>query len=197
MAGNDWLAQTIDAIQAIPGAGVDGFALHSYGDPFAPASAAVASFHADYVSQLAVVDAHGLAEASVYLTEWNRATSLVGDLAANEQTTADFIRGAMADVNAWNHTPGAHNIVAMTWFVGEEGGGGWNQYSLEYWQSAGNPPGHAGDLWTALMAGAQYPAGLHGTRPVPEPASAILASAGFAAAALTRRRTTPRRCPSE
>jgi hypothetical protein len=174
MAGNDWLSQTIDAIQAIPGAGIDGFALHAYGDPFSPATAAVASFHADYTSQLAVIDSHGLQDASVYLTEWNRATSTIGDLAANEQVTADFIRSAMADVNAWNQTPGNHNIVAMTWFVNEQGGGGWNQYSLEHWKTVGNPVGHPGDLWTAFMEGSQYAAGVKGMR-VPEGGAAAMA----------------------
>jgi hypothetical protein len=173
MAGNDWLSQTIAAVDAIPGAAIDGFALHAYGDPFSEASAAVSSFHADYTSQLQVIDSHGLHDASVYLTEWNRATGASGNLAANEQVTADFIRGAMADVNSWNQTPGHHNIVAMTWFVNEQGGGGWNQYSLEHWKSQGNPIGHPGDLWTAFMEGSQYPAGVKGTR-VPEPSAGLL-----------------------
>jgi hypothetical protein len=72
----------------------------------------------------------------------------------------------MADVNAWNLTVGHHNIAAMTWFVMNGNDGAWPQYSLEYWQTAGNPVGSPGDLWTALLEGAQYPAGLKGTRPL-------------------------------
>lgn len=176
MAGNDWLAQTLAAIKNIPGAGVDGVAIHSYGNPFTDAATAVAEFHNDYTSQLGVIDAAGFSNASVYLTEWNRATDPSGDLAANEQVTADFIRGAMADVNAWNNPAGHHNIVAMTWFVMNGNDGAWPQYSLEFWKSAGNPVGSSGDLWTAFLEGAQYPAGLKGTR-VPEPCSLVMGMA--------------------
>jgi hypothetical protein len=101
----------------------------------------------------------------VYLTEWNRATFISGDLAANEQVSADFLRLSLLDVDAWNRMPGNHNIRAMGWFVNDSDGG-WQEYSLKWWQSQGNPEGHPGDLWTALMAGAELPAGLSGTRPI-------------------------------
>ncbi|RIK81885.1 MAG: hypothetical protein DCC67_07770 [Planctomycetota bacterium] len=169
MAGNDWLGQTIDAIGGIEGAGIDGFAIHAYGNPAAGASAAVQSFHNDYASQLAVIDSRGYVDRPVYITEWNRATSTTGNLAANEQVTADFIRGSLADVHAWNQTPGKHNIVSLSWFVQNQDYGGWTPYSLEHWQSIGNPVGHGGDLWTAFLAGANYPAGLKGTRPLSGP----------------------------
>ncbi len=165
MAGNDWLAQTLAGVKAIPGAGVDGVALHAYGNPFATADVAVQEFHNDYASQLSVIDAQGFQDVAVYLTEWNRATSAAGNLAANEQVTADFIRGAMADVNAWNQTPGKHNIVAMTWFVQNGDAGSWPEYSIDHWKTIGNPIGHPGDLSTALLQGGNYPAGLKGTRP--------------------------------
>lgn len=167
MAGNDWLGQTIDAVHALPGGKIDGFAIHAYGSPFVGAAAAVQGFHNDYVSQLAVIDSRGEHDAPVYITEWNRSTSATGNLAANEQVTADFIRGSLADVNAWNQTPGKHNIVSLSWFVNNKDYGDWNQYSLDYWRSQGNPVGHAGDLWTALMQSNQFPAGLVGTRPLP------------------------------
>ena len=167
MDGNQWLSQTIAAIHAIPNAEIDGFALHAYGNPFAPAAAAVQEFHNSYVSQLNVIDSHGEHNAPVYITEWARSTSSAGNAAANEAVTADFIRGAFADVHAWNQTPGNHNIISMSWFVHDKDYGGWNDFSLEYWQTAGNPVGHPGDLWTAFQEGAAYPAGIAGTRPLP------------------------------
>lgn len=167
ISGNEWLGQTIDAIQSIPGSAIDGFSLHAYGNPFASAAVAVQQFRNEYASQLAVIDGRGYQHAPVYVTEWNRATSTSGDLAANEQVTADFIRGAMADVHAWNQTPGNHNIVSMSWFVQNKNYGGWQEYSLDHWKSIGNPVGHPGDLWTAFLEGAQYPAGMKGTRPLP------------------------------
>jgi hypothetical protein len=167
MAGNQWLWETIDAIDSIEKGAIDGFSLHAYGNPFASAAVAVQQFRNEYASQLAVIDARGYHEAPVYITEWNRATSVTGNLAANEQTTADFIRGAFADVHAWNQTPGNHNIVSMSWFVQNKHYGGWQEYSLDHWKSIGNPVGHPGDLWTAFLEGAQYPAGLKGTRPLP------------------------------
>jgi hypothetical protein len=167
ISGNDWLGQTIDAIGAIPGAAIDGFSLHAYGNPFASAAVAVAQFRQEYVSQLAVIDGRGYQDAPVYITEWNRSTNTAGNVAANEQVTADFIRGSLADVHQWNQTPGNHNIVSMSWFVQNKNYGGWQEYSLDHWKSLGNPVGHPGDLWTAFLEGAQYPAGLKGTRPLP------------------------------
>ncbi|TWU22794.1 dockerin type I domain-containing protein [Bythopirellula polymerisocia] len=167
MDGNTWLSQTIAAIQAIPGGEIDGFGLHAYGNPFASANAAVTEFHNSYVSQLSVIDAHGEQDAPVYLTEWARSTSTSGNLANNEAVTADFIRGSFEDVHAWNQTPGNHNIVSLSWFVHNQDYGGWNEYSLEYWKNMGNPVGNPGDLWTAFQEGANYPAGLKGTRPLP------------------------------
>jgi len=173
MAGNDWLAATIDAVHALPGGEIDGFAIHAYGNPFVGAAAAVQGFRNDYASQLAVIDSRGKHDAPVYITEWNRATSATGNLAANEQVTADFIRGSLADVHAWNQTPGNHNIVSLSWFVNNKDYGDWNQYSLDHWKNLGNPVGHPGDLYTALVSSDSYPTGLAGTRSMP------LASADF------------------
>jgi len=163
--GNEWLAEAIDATLALPGGAIDGFAIHAYGNPFVDAAQAVSEFHSSYISQLAVIDSRSLQSAPVYLTEWNRATATTGDLAANEQISADFLRLSMLDVDAWNRFPGNHNIRSMAWFV-NEGYGGWQEYSLEWWRTQGNPEGHPGDLWTALMSGSQLPAGLTGTRPL-------------------------------
>lgn len=166
-SGNDWLSETIAAVEALSGGAIDGFALHAYGSPYLSGQAVVDAFRNDYAAQLAVIDGHGYKDSPVYITEWARSTSTSGDLAANEAVTADFIRGALADVHAWNLEPGNHNIVSLSWFVGNKDYGGWDEYSLESWQSLGNPAGHPGDLLTALQQSAQYPAGLKGTQPVP------------------------------
>ncbi|MEX2309336.1 MAG: glycosyl hydrolase [Pirellulales bacterium] len=163
--GGEWLAEAIDATLALPGGAIDGLAIHAYGNPFVGAAQAVAEFHDSYVSQLAVIDSCSLLSAPVYLTEWNRATATSGNLAANEQVSADFLRQSLVDVDHWNRIPGNHNIRSMAWFV-NEGYGGWQEFSLEWWRSQGNPEGHAGDLWTALLGSADLPAGFAGTRPL-------------------------------
>jgi len=163
--GNQWLAEAINATLALPGGAIDGFAIHSYGNPYTSATQAVAEFHDTYVSQLTVIDAQRLSQVPVYLTEWNRATATTGNLAANEQVSADFLRLSLLDVDAWNRRPGNHNIRSMAWFV-YEGYGGWQEHSIEWWRAHGNPEGHPGDLWTALMNGSSLPAGLVGARPV-------------------------------
>lgn len=165
-AGNTWLAEAIDATLALPGGAIDGFALHAYGSQSTNVTQSVAEFHNTFASQLAVIDARPLADVPVYITEWNRSTPTTGNLAANEQVTADFIRQSLADVDQWNRTPGNHNIRSLAWFVNQDyGGGSWSQYSLEWWQTRGNPAGHPGDLWTALLESSQFQAGLAGTRP--------------------------------
>ncbi|GAB4185836.1 MAG: hypothetical protein Kow00105_00220 [Phycisphaeraceae bacterium] len=163
MDGNQWLAQTMNAIKAIPGADIDGFAIHAYGNPYASAATAASQFRTSYITQLSVIDFAGFDDKPVYLTEWNRATSLTGDTAAAEAVSAEFLRLAVQGVDTWNRTPGNHNIKAMTWFVGNKDYGGWDTYSLEYWKDHGNPVGTTGDLWTAMMDSMAYPAGVDGT----------------------------------
>ncbi len=163
--GNQWLGEAIDATLALPGGAIDGFALHAYGGQ-ATAAASVTEFHSGFTSQLAVIDARPLKSTPVYITEWNRGTATTGNLSANEQVTADFIAQSLADVDNWNRTPGNHNIRALAWFVhNKDYGADWNQYSLEWWQSQGNPVGQSGDLWTALMNKSSLNAGMAGTRP--------------------------------
>jgi hypothetical protein len=162
--GNSWLAEAIDATLAMPGGAIDGFALHAYGNPFAGAAQAVAEFHGAYASQLAVIESRSLTHVPVYITEWNRATSTSGDLAANEQVSADFLRLSLLDVDVWNRTPGNHNIRGMAWFVNNQDYGGWQEYSLEWWRTRGNPVGHPGDLSTALIESSHLQAGITGTR---------------------------------
>ncbi len=156
MSGTDWLAEVIDNT---PPAEIDGFALHSYGG-------SVTDFHNGYAEQLAVIDGKGLWDRPVYITEWNR-YSTPGN-AAEEAAAAQFCRDAFADLDAWNRTPSRHNIVSASWFVydaDQQAGGGWNGYSIEYWKNAGNPPGHAGDLFTAFQqtVDLRYAAGAIGT----------------------------------
>ena len=167
MSGNDWLGQVIDNI---PSSEIDGFAVHSYGG-------SLQDFHNGYVEQLNLIDAKGLANRPVYMTEWNRYAG-VGN-ATQEAEAAQFCRDAFADVHAWNQAPGHHNIIAMCWFVydGGDGTGGWDGFSLEYWRTHGNPAGSSGDLFTAFEQAVdqRYPAGLVGTRPFVPPVAAFAA----------------------
>ncbi len=163
MDGNQWLAQTMNAIKAIPGGDIDGFAIHAYGNPWATAQVAATEFRTSYITQLSVIDFAGFEDAPVYLTEWNRSTSTTGNTTAAEAVSAEFLRLAVQGVDTWNKTSGNHNIKALTWFVGDKDYGGWDQYSLEYWKSHGNPVGTSGDLWTAMMDSMVYTAGVDGT----------------------------------
>jgi hypothetical protein len=175
MDGNRWLSQAIDATLALPGGAIDGFALHAYGGQ-PTATDSVTEFHDGYTSQLALIDSHpALKNTSAYITEWNRATSTTGDLAANEQVSADFLALSLLDIDGWNHTHENHNIRGTAWFAFNKDYGDWNQYSIEWWKTQGNPVGSPGDLWTALMNSSGLPAGLVGTRPpVPEPCTVAL-----------------------
>jgi len=163
--GNQWLAQAIDATLALPGGAIDGFAIHAYGNPTVNANTAVAEFRTDFSNQLAVIDSRGLTDVPVYMTEWNRATSTTGDLSANEQTSANFLRRSLINVDEWNRTPGNHNIVSLAWFIMNDTSG-WEQYSIKWWKTRGNPVGHQHDLWTALMQSNSLQAGMVGTRPL-------------------------------
>lgn len=166
MDGNAWL----DGVLAnIPANEVDGVALHAYGGG-ADANSSLVTFHQSLVSQLAVIDNRGLANVPVYLTEWNRNSSL-GD-ANQEAVTADFVRKAAAFLDRWNRTPGNHNIVGTSWFVYDgstNGSGAWDSYSIEYWKANGNSQGSAGDLYTAFqqVSRAGYQSGIAGSRPIP------------------------------
>jgi hypothetical protein len=162
--GNEWLAEAIDATLALPGGAIDGFAIHAYGNPFVGAQQAITEFQNDYSSQLAIIDSRSLRNVPVYMTEWNRSTSTTGDLAANEQISADFLRGSLTNVDTWNRTPGNHNIVSLAWFVYQDIPG-WDQYSIEWWKTRGHPVGHASDLSTAMAQSSNLLAGMAGTRP--------------------------------
>ncbi|MEQ9461506.1 MAG: hypothetical protein RIG82_11210 [Phycisphaeraceae bacterium] len=170
MSGNEYLSQTIDAvIGGRSGGDIDGFAIHAYGNPYTSnPSTAAAGFQASYIEQLNIIDSKGFQDEPVWITEWARLTSTSGDLVANEAVTAQFIAKALADLNDWNQTPGNHNIVSTAWFV-NQGYGEWDEFSLEWWKTGGNPVGDPNDLWTAMLNASQYPAGLWGTRPDPFP----------------------------
>jgi hypothetical protein len=162
--GNQWLSEAIDATLALPNGGIDGFALHAYGGQ-ATALASTTEFHNTYTSQLALIDTHSTLQSKpVYITEWDRATPTTGTLTANEQITADFISQSLTDVDNWNRVPGNHNIRSLSWFVDNKDYGDWNQYSLEWWQTHGNPNGSSGDLWTALFNKSSLKAGVVGLR---------------------------------
>jgi hypothetical protein len=178
--GNQWLAEAIDATLALPGGAIDGFAIHGYGGG-ATASESVANFHNDYVSQLNLIDSRLQKQAPVYITEWNRWTSTTGNQAADEQISADFLRQSLADVDVWNRTPGNHNIVSLAWFI-YDNVPGWENYSIEWWRTHGNPEGQPGDLWTAMMASSNLLAGMRGTRPTADyNADSLVNSSDFTA----------------
>jgi len=151
MDGNQWLGQVIDNI---PIDEIDGIALHAYGGT-------LTDFHNSYVSQLNLIDGKGLQGRPVYITEWNKVST--------EAVMAQFVRDCFADLNAWNQTPGNHNIRCLCWFVydaDQQAGGGWNSYSIEYYKNNGEPPGSANDLYTAFQqtVDLRYPAGVVGIR---------------------------------
>jgi hypothetical protein len=150
MDGSQWLSQVLDNI---PGNEVDGIALHSYGG-------SVNDFHNTFVSLLSVIDSHGLQDRPVYITEWNKVT--------NEADMAQFVRDCFADLNAWNQTPGHHNIRCLCWFV-YDADTGWDDHAIEYYRTTGYPLGDPRDLYTAFQqtVDLRYPAGIVGTLPTP------------------------------
>lgn len=163
MDGNQWLGQTLDNI---PANEVDGISLHSYGG-------SITDFRRTIAEQVALIDAKGLTDVPLYITEFNRYSDPnAGNAAAQEAAAAQFLRDAYKFLDDWNQRPGNHNIVAATWFVydaNQQAGGGWNGYSIEYWKTHGNPEGHPGNLFTAFQqtAALGYEAGIAGTRPLP------------------------------
>lgn len=157
MEGNQYLGQVLDNLTP---ADVDGFAIHAYGWD-------VNGFSNDYKAQLRVIDQKGFGSKPVWITEFNRYTTDDND----EQNTAQFARDAFSNVDTWNQTPGAHNIVGMTWFIYDgdnQAGGGWNGYSIEYWKTHGFPYGDPRDLYTAFeqTVDLRYAAGIYGCRPL-------------------------------
>ena len=170
MSGNDWLGQTIDAIKAT-NTPIDGVALHAY-----DGGGGVQQFMADITQQLETIDAKGLSNVPVFLTEWNRYSGANPPDATAEANAANFVRGALKELDRWNRTPGNHNIVGTTWFVYDSGDRNntatapWAGYSIKYWKTAGNPYGSNGDLQTAFEQAVdqRYRAGfVGGTRPIP------------------------------
>jgi hypothetical protein len=170
MSGADWLGQTIDAIKAT-NTPIDGVALHAY-----DGGGGVQQFLADITQQLEVIDAKGLSNVPVLLTEWNRFSGANPPDATAEANAANFVRGALKAIDRWNRTPGNHNILGTTWFVYDSGDRNntatapWAGYSIKYWKTAGNPYGTAGDLQTAFEQAVdqRYRAGfVGGTRPIP------------------------------
>lgn len=165
----DGVQYLAEVLQNIPANEVDGFAIHGYGGTGA-------SFLAELRAQLAVIDQYGHHAKPVWVTEFNRVTASDAD----EANSAQFVRDAYRLVHEHNQTPGAHNIVGMTWFVydgDQQAGNGWNGYSVEYWKNHGFPSGDSRDLFTAFAqtVALRYPAGRHGTNAVPQ----ALVNGGF------------------
>ncbi|HEX8523557.1 MAG TPA: glycosyl hydrolase [Tepidisphaeraceae bacterium] len=146
MDGAQWLDQTL---AAIPAHQVDGIALHAYGGG-GNARQAFGGFYKSLVDQITAIDARGLTNVPLYITEWNRATQ-IGNL-ADEATTAAFSKQVFQFLNRWNNTAGNHNIVASTWFVydGGNGSGTWDTYSIEYWKNFGNGAGSPNSMYQAF-----------------------------------------------
>jgi hypothetical protein len=136
----------------------DGFAIHAYAAPWYNVTDSRNDLKAGYTSQLAVIDSAGFLNKPVYLTEWNRRVEPFND--ANQAISAQFLHGALADLHAWNTTPGAHPIAAACWFIYAYDSGGWAAYSLDYMRGIG-PTGHNSDPWDALQYACtqNYPAG--------------------------------------
>jgi len=153
MSGATYLAQTLDNLSPSE---VDGFALHAYGWN-------LAEFQDQYRTQLRIIDQKGFGNKPIWITEFGRYTIDDND----EQNSAQFVRDAFSDVNAWNQTAGNRDIIGMTWFVydcNQQAGGGWNNWAIEYWKDHGFPSGDSRDLFTAFQQAVdqRYSAGTWG-----------------------------------
>ncbi len=146
--GNQWTGEVIDNI---PNDEIDGFGLHAYGG-------SITDFRNSYSSALAVIDGKGLQDRPVYMTEFAKDANL------SEASKAQFIRDAYADVHAWNQTPGNHDIVCLAYFVydfNQQASGAWNNSSIEYSRTNGEPLGDPDNMYTAFeqTVDLRYPAG--------------------------------------
>ncbi len=143
--GSEYLARMCAAIDETD---LDGFAIHAYGAPWFPAPMARQDLLGGYLAQICVIEHYGFHDEPVYITEWNRATSL--SQPSDEANTAQFLHGAFVDLHAWNQRPRAHPISAACWFIYQYDDAVWNQYSLGYLHTIGDP-GPDNDVWDAFQ----------------------------------------------
>lgn len=137
---------------------LDGIAIHGYGvnpDPFVMNS--LLNFRASYQEQLALIDQYGFRYKPVFITEFDRCTDPVND-ATQEATSSQFLYLAYQQLDAWNHTPGTHPIIAAIWFIYPDDSN-WGCYSLR--RHKAGPRGADVNLWDAFQHAATqgYPAG--------------------------------------
>ncbi len=134
MSGVEFLWRQIAAVP--DKSKIDGFALHGYAEP-GGAEYGLDGFWDSIREQLMIIDAWGLGDRPVFITEFNKHMPNT----ANAYIAAKFLHRAYTYMNEWNNSSGGewlglpnHNIVAATWFVYPDDYG-WNDYSLEYWKS--------------------------------------------------------------
>lgn len=126
----------------------------------------------------------GFATAPAYVTEWNRHTPAhpSGNRAQQETWTSQFIRRAMLHVTKYNrdrmiwdnvsnvwrtydHRDVRHNfhpIKGMSYFVFDQLGGPWLDYSLKEWKTLSGSATGVNDMWNVYQAeiGKRDPGGL-------------------------------------
>ncbi len=162
MDGNEFLYRMIDAVP--DKSKIDGFALHSYAEP-GGANYGIDGYMDALTEQLAIIDAFGLSDRPIYVTEFNK--HMPNSAEAN--IGAKFLYRSYQAMNDWNNGTGGlwpgqpnHNIISATWFVYPEGG--WQDYSLEYWKDEIASTDKELNPWYSFQhaAGLNLPAGAAG-----------------------------------
>lgn len=160
MSSEEYLTRMCDAINAGGYAEkFQGFAIHAYGSTSSTdVDFSLYRFKDDpqrgFRHQLAILDSRGFWDYPVFMTEWNRYTSVAGG--PEEAVSAQFLHRAFEDLHAWNQS-GGHPIMCACWFVYHDWGG-WSNYSIRSLKSGGTEDE---DVWHAFQYAAQqdYSAG--------------------------------------
>jgi len=133
MDGNEFLWRQIQVVS--DKSKIDGFALHGYAEP-GGVNYGVDGFWDSIREQLMIIDALGLGDRPVYITEFNKHMPNSTEASIG----AKFLHRAYTQMNNWNSGFGGewpgfsnHNIIAATWFAYPDTS--WTDYSLKYWKS--------------------------------------------------------------
>lgn len=168
--GNEFLARSIEWVNAIDPARLDGFAVHSYAEP-GGSNFGVDGFMDTIREQLCIIGQLGHGSKPVFLTEYNK------DMPdnANHLIGVEFAKRSHQALHAWNTGSGGiipalgnQNIVGTNWFLYPAAPGGvfdgFNRQSLLYWKAQTAMPDANNNVWYAFQNAAQqrYPRGAVG-----------------------------------